>query len=144
MFFIMNSTLFSKTSVFTLKYELFLMKNHYFSKTSCFEMNYALFFKNTSFYYELCTARLGTIGTFLAPGGVRAEPEPSRAEPSRAGPGRAEPSRAEPIRAGPRRPQKAPEPPSKVNFLPTDSRDGLGVTGGRLIARSHKTHLTKT
>ena len=63
-------------------------------------MNYALFFKNISFYNELCTVRLGAIlGTFLAPGGVNAEPEPRRAEPSRAGAGQASPSRAEPNRA---------------------------------------------
>ena len=95
-----------------MNYTHVLLKNIPFSKTSVFTMNYALFFKSSSFYNELCTARLGAIlrpfwhreGSLAQPS--RAGPSravPSRAEPGRAGPSRAEPSLAEPIRAGPGR-----------------------------------------
>ena len=75
-------------------------------------MNYALFFKNNSFYNELYTVRLGAI---LRPFWHRLG---SMAELSRAEPSRAEPSRAGPGRAGTRRPQTAPEAPSKAIFRP--------------------------
>ena len=140
MLFTTNSAHLSNTSVLTMNYAPFSRKNGHSSKTTVFTMNYALFFKNRSFYYELCTARLGAIlRPFLHregatnPGGVaersRAELGPPETEPSRAGPGQAEPNRAELIRAGPGRaePNRAgpgrdgprrPRQPPVENFSP--------------------------
>ena len=114
------------------------MKNFIFSKTAVFTMNYALFFKNSSFYNELYTVRLGAIlRPFWHRLGSMAElsrAEPSRAEPSRAGPGRAgtsraEPSRAEPSRAGPSRADSSRFEPGRAD--PDASRAGPGLAGPR-------------
>ncbi len=90
----------AKTYCFTLISAPLIHNNTDFSKTHFFTMTYAQFFKNTSFYINLYTARLGAI---LGPFWHRAGPvaEQSRAEPSRAWPGRAEPSRADAMPSGP-------------------------------------------
>ena len=91
----------------------------------------------------------GKFGGVVRAGTGRAETNQadlSRAVPRRAGPGRAELSRAGPsVRAepSPSRAEPGPSPsPSRAEPGRRGAADSPGVTGGRPIARSRKTHCT--